>query len=95
MSGGIKNGTITIDLNTEGEWGVILIKDTGPGISKEDLKHIFKPFFTTKNTKRNWGVGLSYAQTVITAHGGAINVKSGYGVGTEFEIIIPVRRGGL
>ena len=94
MSGGLKSGTITIDLYTEGEWGVILIKDTGPGINKTDLKNIFKPFFTTKNTKRNWGVGLSYTQTVITAHGGVINVRSEYGAGTEFEITIPVGREG-
>lgn len=86
------SGNVTVALNVEDEWGTIQIFDNGPGIRKEDLKHIFKPFFTTKNTKRNWGVGLSYAQTVITAHGGVIDVKSSQGIGTEFEITIPVER---
>ena len=88
---GIEDGLIVISLNTENEWGIIQIHDNGVGISSDNLKNIFKPFFTTKNTKNNWGVGLSYTQTVIIGHGGCINVKSESNTGTEFEIIIPIR----
>ena len=87
---GHNGGTINIGISVDGEWGIIQISDNGAGIRKEEFKSIFKPFFTTKNTKNNWGVGLSYAKSVIITHGGAIDVKSEYGAGTEFEIIIPV-----
>ncbi|MDO8722241.1 MAG: ATP-binding protein, partial [Syntrophales bacterium] len=62
----------------------ILIQDTGKGIKKEDLKNIFKPFFTTK--ERGVGLGLAVCQRIIKNHGGYIRVKSIPGRGTIFYI---------
>ena len=62
----------------------ILIQDTGKGIKKEDMKNIFKPFFTTK--ERGVGLGLAVCQRIIKNHGGYIRVKSIPGRGTIFYI---------
>ncbi len=62
----------------------IAIGDTGKGISKEDKKKIFKPFFTTK--ERGVGLGLAICQRIIRNHGGRIRVKSMPGQGSIFFI---------
>ena len=62
----------------------IVISDTGRGIKKEDMKNIFKPFFTTK--ERGVGLGLAVCQRIIRNHGGYIRVKSLIGQGTRFSI---------
>lgn len=62
----------------------ILIEDTGKGIRKEDMKNIFKPFFTTK--ERGVGLGLAICRRIMRNHGGHIRVKSVMGQGTQFSI---------
>ena len=62
------------------------IRDTGGGISKNDIKNIFKPFFTTK--ERGVGLGLAICQKIIKEHGGSISVQSDPSRGTEFLIKI-------
>jgi signal transduction histidine kinase len=64
----------------------VTIRDTGPGINKEDLKTIFKPFFTTK--KKGTGLGLPICKRIVKNHGGHIHVKSTPGEGTAFQITI-------
>jgi len=70
-----------------GEEILIVIRDTGQGISKKELQDIFKPFFTTK--ERGVGLGLAISQKIIREHGGSIRVKSSPGQGTEFVIRLP------
>ena len=67
------------------------IKDTGMGISEENLSRIFEPFFTTKKSGRGTGLGLSLARRIIRAHGGQIHVESSTGEGTRFTIMLPER----
>jgi signal transduction histidine kinase len=67
------------------------VEDTGPGISPEDLKRIFNPFFTTKGS--GTGLGLSIAQRIISEHAGTIRVESSQNVGTAFKVTLPVERG--
>jgi PAS domain S-box-containing protein len=62
--------------------------DTGTGIPEENLTHIFKPFFSTKN-KPGKGLGLSFAFQVIKAHDGRIEVASQYGKGSHFTAVLP------
>lgn len=67
----------------------IRIRDNGHGIDDETLKHVFEPFYTTKN-KGGMGLGLSIAYFIITeSYGGTIVVKSQEGEWTEFVITIP------
>jgi signal transduction histidine kinase len=65
----------------------ITISDTGYGIAKEDLPHIFDPFFSKKDN--GTGLGLSITQNIIQEHGGIIRVKSEVGKGTIFTITFP------
>ncbi len=65
----------------------IEIKDTGEGISQQDLDHIFDPFFTTKAEGEGTGLGLSIVYGVIKNHGGKIKVESAKGKGTIFSIV--------
>ena len=73
-----------------GNMAEITITDTGCGIPSEDLQRIFDPFFTTKGVGKGTGLGLSVSHGTIKAHGGAIEVESLVGKGTEFRIYLPV-----
>jgi len=74
-----------------GEAVGISIRDTGRGIRREDMKHVFKPFFTTK--ERGVGLGLAICQKIVRRHGGTIRVKSLPGQGTIFYIRLPADGG--
>ncbi|WP_052518376.1 sensor histidine kinase [Archangium violaceum] len=66
------------------------VRDTGAGISAENLRRIFDPFFTTKPIGVGTGLGLSVCHRIITALGGEIRVESEPGRGTCFFITLPV-----
>ncbi|MCC5619870.1 ATP-binding protein, partial [Nostoc sp. CHAB 5715] len=68
----------------------IRIADNGTGISEEIQKRVFDPFFTTKAVGKGTGLGLAVAYSIMSTHGGQINLVSKLGQGTEFEIILPV-----
>lgn len=72
---------------------VISVKDNGRGISAADIRRIFEPYYTTKQTERNMGLGLYYCWNVMNAHGGRIEVKSKEGDGSEFKLCFPAKRG--
>jgi PAS domain S-box-containing protein len=82
-------GIISIDTVNRAEEIIITVKDTGPGISKPDLDHIFDPFFTRKKTM-GMGVGLSICHGIIEDHKGTIvagNLAEG---GAKFTISLPL-----
>ena len=74
----------------QNEWVEIRFEDTGVGIAPEDIKSIFKPFFTKK--VKGTGIGLSISQRIVEDHGGQIIVKSEYGKGSSFTVLLPVRQ---
>ncbi|MFC1532815.1 sensor histidine kinase [Thermodesulfobacteriota bacterium] len=63
----------------------------GCGIAKEELHHIFEPFYTTKVEGEGLGLGLSTIYGIIDRHKGTVNVDSQLGKGTVFTIKIPVK----
>jgi len=69
----------------------IVILDDGCGISKEDLTHIYEPFFSTKTSQGGTGLGLSITYGLVQEIGGTIRVESDLGKGTRFTISIPMR----
>jgi two-component system NtrC family sensor kinase len=71
----------------------IQIEDTGPGISPEDLPHIFEPFYTTKKEGKGVGLGLSVCYGIIERHDGTIEVSSTPGRGSTFIIELPLHPG--
>ena len=68
-------------------WVGVEVRDTGPGISPEDLEKIFDPFFTTR--AEGTGLGLSIAYQIINEHEGRIEVESKLGTGTTFFVHLP------
>ena len=83
------NGQIYLTVTTRRKMVTITIKDTGKGIPSKMLPHIFDPFYTTKNTRRNFGLGLPYCYIVLKKHGGTIEVKSKQDQGTTFYLNLP------
>lgn len=71
----------------------INIRDTGKGISKENLDKLFTPFFTTKKEGEGTGLGLSISYGIIKNHGGTIDVNSIVNEGTTFTIKLPTQGG--
>jgi signal transduction histidine kinase len=69
----------------------IEISDSGPGISEEQLKKIFDPFFSTKGVGQGTGLGLAVSYGIMKAHGGWIRVKSQVGQGTTFGLYLPLK----
>jgi signal transduction histidine kinase/CheY-like chemotaxis protein len=66
----------------------VTVRDTGIGIPPEVRKHIFEPFFSTKDEQSN-GLGLAMVYAIVRRHGGAIEVESEPGHGATFEIMLP------
>ena len=80
-------GHLTISTSTSDGKLLLLIKDTGKGMSPDQIKQIFEPFNTTKS--RGLGLGMPYAQKIIHQHGGQIVVESQPGKGTDVRIELP------
>lgn len=83
-------GELSIKTYSEGENIILIIKDTGIGISKENKEKIFEPFFSTKDVGRGTGLGLSVVHGILTAHNSQISVHSVTGKGTQFRIRFPL-----
>jgi two-component system sensor histidine kinase BaeS len=86
-------GTISVAAGTEGGEAWIRISDTGPGIGPEEQARIFAPFYRSQPGRRfpqGMGLGLSIAYTLITAHGGRLEVDSTPGLGSHFTVWLPI-----
>ena len=83
-------GTITIKAVRDGNVVRVSIHDDGTGISPENMKRLFSPFFTTKEPGRGTGLGLSICQGIVSEHGGRIWAESEKGKGSTFFIELPV-----
>ena len=72
---------------------VLVVEDTGVGISARDLKYIFDKFFQAAETQgrqiRGAGLGLAIVKNLVEAHNGRVSVKSNPGRGTSFQVLLP------
>ena len=71
-------------------YACIRVTDNGSGMSDEVKEHIFEPFFTTKERAKGTGLGLSVVYGVVNNHRGFVDVRSELGVGTTFDVYLPV-----
>ena len=85
-----QNGLLHIRAKSVEDTVVLVIKDTGPGISPNDFKKLFQPFFTTKN--EGTGLGLVVIKKLVEESNGTIEVKTNIDEGTEFIISFPTKR---
>ncbi len=81
-------GRLSLVLRREGDAAAIEIRDTGRGISEEDMKRLFTPLFTTK--PQGQGFGLCVCKRFVEAHDGSIEVKSSPGKGTTVTVRLPL-----
>jgi PAS domain S-box-containing protein len=89
-SGRVQGGRIRLTTRREGEEILIEVADNGCGIEPDDLPRLYDPFFTTKPVGEGTGLGLSITHSIVTGHGGRIDVESQPGEGTCFRIRLPV-----
>lgn len=76
----------------EGKFAVLVVSDTGCGIDDSIKSKIFEPFFTTKEVGKGTGLGLSMIYGTIQQMGGFIDANSKVGIGTTFEIYLPLTK---
>jgi signal transduction histidine kinase len=89
-----EGGRISIRSRRIGDQLEIAIDDNGPGIPADVLPHVFDPFFTTKDVGEGTGLGLSISHTIVTGHGGRIEVDgAGTLGGACFRVYLPIGRG--
>jgi signal transduction histidine kinase len=70
---------------------ILDVRDTGIGISEENIKKIYDPFFSTKSTGKGTGLGLAVSYGIVQEHGGRIFVDSIPGSGSHFRLKLPTR----
>ncbi|RPJ54012.1 MAG: hypothetical protein EHM24_32245, partial [Acidobacteria bacterium] len=85
-------GALKVDTRSEADRVVFAVEDTGPGMTPDVQRKLFTPFFTTKDVGQGTGLGLAVVHGIVTAHGGTVDVRSGVGTGSTFEIAIPIGR---
>jgi DNA-binding response OmpR family regulator len=98
-------GTVTVSINktsmpsksgffnlnsSDRDFVEIKVTDTGVGLKKDQLQHVFERFFHVDNTKTGTGIGLHFTKTLVELHRGEINVESEYGKGSTFTVYLPL-----
>lgn len=84
---------VWIEVKRYMDYCLVTIRDNGKGILPEKIEEIFKPFYSDKNSKTNWGMGLYNARRVILYYGGEVEVKSEIDEGTLFLVFLPISKG--
>jgi len=82
-------GTITVETRAGMDQVLLAVEDTGMGMPEDVKKHIFLPFYTTKDVNEGTGLGLPVVHGIVTSHKGNITVETEEGKGTRFIIQFP------
>ncbi len=89
LQAGREDPCVRLRCTAERMWTVLEIRDNGPGIPPERQGKIYDPFFTSKNTNYNWGMGLYYVRKIVRSHLGRLRLETGEN-GTSFFIMLPL-----
>lgn len=71
---------------------MIEVRDNGKGMTKSQTKKIFEPFYSSKNSNSNWGMGLYYVREIVKSHLGMLRIESEEDRGSSFFILLPKYR---
>ncbi|MFH1808619.1 MAG: ATP-binding protein [Pseudomonadota bacterium] len=89
-----RHSTVPPDLDAPGlrpgPLAELRVQDSGVGMDKATLEHIFEPFFTSKKRAQGTGLGLSTVYGIVEQMGGAVRVQSSPGAGAEFRVLLPL-----
>jgi two-component system, NtrC family, sensor histidine kinase HydH len=83
--------TVATTAGPQGKGVKIVVQDSGEGITAENTKKIFNPFFTTKD--QGSGLGLSIVKGIVESHQGQISIESNFGRGAKVSIVLPELEG--
>ncbi len=86
-----KSGELRLATALQGDQVRITVQDTGGGIRPEHLERIFEPFFSTRPAGEGTGLGLAISRRIVDHHRGRMEVESKLGVGTRFDLYLPVK----
>jgi signal transduction histidine kinase len=85
---------IVVETHRSGDTAILAVEDSGPGIPAEDLPRIFEPFYRSATGRPRSvpgvGLGLAIVHRIATAFGGTVAVRSDVGVGSRFEVRLPI-----
>ena len=84
------NGTIVIKAEQLEDCVQVAVKDTGSGISPEDMEHIWERYYKGKHSETGTGLGLFICKFIVESHGGKIRAESEVGKGTTFLFTLPL-----
>jgi signal transduction histidine kinase len=89
-----EGGKVVIEVQVQPDWVIVGVRDTGIGISKEDLPRVWERFFQTKEAqtmrKAGFGLGLKISREIVQMHGGDMGIESELGVGSFFFFKLPI-----
>jgi len=89
LSGKTEQERLKLTMHSERLYVRFEVQDNGPGIGEKERRKIFDPFYTSKNTNYNWGMGLYYVRQIVKSHFGILKLESTPGEGTSFFLLIP------
>jgi len=88
-------GSVTLEVRSEGDQVLMVVQDTGIGIAQEDLSRIFERFYRVDKARSRetggTGLGLAIVRHIVNAHGGKVTVESRLGEGSRFQVALPAR----
>ncbi|TDD14855.1 HAMP domain-containing histidine kinase [Nonomuraea diastatica] len=90
--------SVGTQVGTEGAEAVLVISDEGPGLTAEEVERVFDRFYRADGSRARAtggaGLGLAIVRSIVTAHGGRVEVRSAPGEGAAFHVRLPALRGG-
>lgn len=85
----LPGGRVELKMDVASDEVRLIVQDWGHGMTAEQLRHVFDPFFTTRQHEGGTGLGLSLAYSMVKHHGGRIDVRSEVGRGTTMAVVLP------
>jgi signal transduction histidine kinase len=87
-------GEVVVGIDRDGRWAIVRVRDTGPGIPREEREAIFDEYRQggdRRSRRRGTGLGLAIARRLAVMHGGTIRLESEVGIGSTFVVRLPVK----